>query len=112
MGYRLHTAKTYKVEWDYNGYFNHCTEAINELIAELCPCAFFDDEQKCFSSRIEINRDELQEAVQSIKNDTEYYDRLLYARNIDYNAEEFADILQHYLKDSDQRNDFVVLEWF
>lgn len=111
MGYRLHVAKTYRVEYG-DGYFNHCTETINTIISELCPCAYFDGEQKDFSTRIEINREELQEAVQTIKNDTEYYDRLLSSRRVDYNATEFADILQHYLKESDQKNDFVVLEWF
>jgi nicotinamide riboside kinase len=111
MGYRLHVAKTYRVEYG-DGYFNHCTETINQLLGELCPCAWFDDEQRCFSTKWEIVREELQEAIQTIKNDTEYYDRLLRSRNIEYDAKEFAEILETYLKQSDKDNDYVVLEWF
>ena len=111
MGYRLHVAKTYRVEYG-DGYFNHCTETINNLLGELCSCAYFDGEQKDFSTRIEINREELQEAVQTIKNDTEYYDKFLLQRNIAYDAKEFAEILEEYLKQSDEHNSYVVLEWF
>jgi hypothetical protein len=112
MGYRLHVAKTYKVEWDYNGMFNHKSEQINTLLADLCPLAYFDGEDKSFSQRIEINKEELQEAIQDIENNNEYYDELLEHRGINCTANEFIDCLKDLLKVSDKRNDYVILEWF
>lgn len=112
MGYRLHVAKTYKVEWDLDGMFNYKSEQINTLIGELCPNAFFSGEDKSFSERIEIDKDEFEDAIQTIVGDTEYYDRLLKSRGISYTADEFAGSLLHLLKASDKQSDIVILEWF
>ena len=112
MGYRLHVCKTYQVEYSNYGRFSNCSEAINEIIAEVCPNAFFNGEDKCFSDEIQIEKEDLLEAIETIKNDTEYFDRMLKVKAVNYDSKELVDVLLDFIKYSDKKNSFVVLKWF
>ncbi len=111
MGYRLHNRTVNKIEYG-TGVFNHCCEQINLLIEELCPKAYFNDEETNFASKIEIDKEELKNAIETVKNNIQHFEWLLESKAINYTAREFVDILEGWLNTSDKESGFITLDWF
>ncbi len=114
MGYKIHVASTYQVEYrGYPGRFSQCTEVINDLICELCPSAWFSDDSVSYSDRIEVPRAELKEAITKLnENKAEYVERLKENVDFDYTVDDIINAMQGWIDTSDQRNDYVILHWF
>lgn len=116
MGYRLYSAKTYKVELDRKntGFFNNIEGYVNRLIFGLCPNASFNDESPEQANSIEIDREEFMDAVNKLKEDqegvmTNFLKLIAYK---DYTPEDVVNMF-HLLYDSaDPANDYIVLQWF
>ena len=110
MGCELHVAKTYKVEYG-KADFNRMQEQINSLLSDLCPSGWWSDNESYYSSEIEINRDELKRGINLLRNGMNDEEFCFY--EIDgYSRTEVADILEQFLNEADQDNDFVKLFWF
>lgn len=109
MGYRLHYATAYRVEYA-GGYFNHKTE-INRLLADKCNASYneYDPED---SDHLEVDRAELVELVQDIKERPDYYRAYLSSNGWDYSLEDFISIFEEMINKSDQSNEFIVLSWY
>ena len=112
MGYRLHVCKTYHVEYDGFGRFNYQQEEVNSFLLELCPYAYLGEGSDCITDTIEIEKEELSKGIKDLRENVDWYNAILKEKGIDHNANEFADILQHFLDNSDKRNSYVVLKWF
>ena len=109
MGYRLHYAKAYHVEYG-GGYFNYKTQ-INRLLADEC-YAFYNEESPENSDRLEVARISLQEFVADIKKNPKTYEEYISKNGWDYSLEDFIAIFEEMIEKSDQRNDFIVISWF
>ncbi len=108
MGYRLHAATLYKVEYG-TGLFNHQSEQINNLLTE-CPSAVWNDEESDFADEIDIDRSDLTTLIHRLRSMS---DEQFAEYEIDgYTKDDVADNLQHFLDEADPNNDYVKLFWF
>ena len=55
---RIHVATTYQVKYEF-GDFSNKSEFINQLIAENCPFASFNEDDHLYADSIEVPRAEL-----------------------------------------------------
>ncbi len=110
MGCELHVAKTYKVEYG-KADFNRMQEQINLLLDDLCEHAEWNDNIADYSNEVELNKEELKRGINYLRNEMDDEDFCFY--EIDgYSRTEVADILEQFLNEADQDNDFVKLFWF
>lgn len=110
MGCRLHVAKTYKVEYG-KADFNRLQEQINLLLDDLCEHAEWNDNIADYSNEVELNKEELKRGINYLRNGMDDEEFCFY--EIDgYSRTEVADILEQFLNEADQDNDFVKLFWF
>lgn len=129
MGYRLHHATTYKVEYG-QGFFNHSGAELEELLQAIFPSFYTNNE----STHWEIDKDELKAFIDYAENeDVKSYfnvfrgDRILYEgysyerfekelktfeQLTIYTLYEVVSIFRRWYEESEQELDFVVLEWY
>lgn len=109
MGYRLHAAKLYKVEYG-TGLFNHQEEELNDLLAE-CPSAVGNDNELCFASEIEVDKSDLVTLIHRLRtmSDEQFAE---YKFSSNYTKDIVADNLQRFLDEADQDLDYVKLFWY
>lgn len=111
MGYRLHYATKYQVEYE-GGHFNHKQEEINILLHEYCDGLSWDGDFVEYSDRLEVPRSELIALIYEISKDREKFEEWIKEHDFDYSPEDLIAILAEWIAKSDSRNDFVVLSWF
>lgn len=128
MGYRLHHATTYKVEYG-QGFFNHSYAELEELLQAIFPSFYTNDE----STHWEISKDELKAFIDYGEDGTipdyfngylseNQYDEYTYERFekelntfellTDYSLPEIIEIFRRWYEESEQELDFVILEWY
>lgn len=119
MGYRLHFAKTYKVEWD-GGYFsNGELDQVEEMFRTELDGGFFAEE---YSNSWEINKDELKAYISALKglppaDPNKYFKTDEYGSKRDvtaygYTNQDMIEILEDMLKNSEPDEDYIRIEWF
>lgn len=112
MGYRLHFATEYKVEWS-GGVCNHCQKEFNEFLWHLCgyEWAWANNDDVAYADEFEIDKDVLKEAIERLK---EYSDDELPTelQDASFSVPVIDDILRRCLEDSDPDNDYVRFSWF
>lgn len=119
MGYRLHYAKKYDVQYG-GGYFNHNSGAINELLKDLVELVggyvYYNQESIFDSDVIEIDKTYFIDIIEHLReNNLSPYvgaklDKAL--KDIDYTQTEFIDILQGIYENSAPDISYVRLEWY
>ncbi len=108
MGYRLHAAKLYRVEYG-TGLFNHQTERINNLLAE-CPSAVWNNDESDYADEVEIDRSDLTTLIHRLHTMS---DEQFAEYEIDgYTKDDVADNLQRFLDEADPDHDYVKLFWY
>lgn len=130
MGYRLHHATTYKVEYG-KGFFNHSHAELEELLQAIFP-SFYTN---CESTHWEIQKDELKGFIDYAENEDvksyfdvfcgdriyvdegytyERFEKELKAFELltDYSLPEIVEIFRRWYEESEQELDFVILEWY
>jgi hypothetical protein len=112
MGYTIHVAKVYEVKYGSNAYFKWKTDRINRFLYENCPSLQWDGDDVFTSERLEVPRKELSELIDKIVDNREYYETVRETWGFEESLEELIVIFSQWITDSDQRNDFVVLQWF
>lgn len=110
MGYRIHVATTYQVKYEF-GDFNNKSEFINHLIAENCMGASFNDEDHHYADTIEVPRAELAMLAGKVAKEREKYEPI-FNRELNDTADNVIFAISSWIAYSDQRNDYVVLQWF
>lgn len=108
MGQRLYVAKTYKVEYGETSAFNWKNEEFHNLLDTLDVYYYGET----YDTTFDVMRDELEQGIEKLKNfDTledwlkeEIEERL---EELTYSREEVINLLEEYLKESDQDNDYL-----
>lgn len=102
MGYRLHYAKEYKVEWA-GGFFNYGTDEFEELLENELLDSWSDEDK----AEYEVSRQSLKAYLDKIKDKTGKNKYLT-----DYTNKEVYEELDEILKQSDQDIDYIRLSWY
>lgn len=123
MGHRLHSAKTYKVEYGSNSSFNWAQDRINPIIDTLAEGDTFT-EGECieYANTLQAHRATLIANVEKIKTPDSNWERqeeleeLIEAMLNDDTCDIDRDYLYTQLKatilESDANNDYVHFAWF
>ena len=118
MGYRLHFAKQFKVDWD-GGYFSGSElDTVAEMFRKELE-SFWTDEH---SDIWEINKEELEGYISKLKSyppaaANSYFktDEVGEKRDVatyGYTNQDMIEILEHMLKNSEPNEDYIRIEWF
>ncbi len=113
MGYRLHVARVYKVEYALGDAFNYkCSEFHNLLSA--CGTEYTGEE---YDAEFEVNKDEWKKAIDKVKH---LYDLPVDEReeiqgaisDLGSTTDEVVQMMEYYLEKSDPNNDYLHLSYF
>ncbi len=107
---RIHVATTYQVKYEF-GDFSNKSEFINQLIAENCPFASFNEDDHLYADSIEVPRAELAMLAGKIAKEREKYEPI-FAQELNDTVDNVIFTISSWIAYSDQRNDYVVLQWF
>ncbi len=113
MGYRLHVARVYKVEYALGDAFNYkCSEFHNLLSA--CGTEYTGEE---FDAEFEVNKDEWKKAIDKVKHlyglPEEEREEILGAINdLGSTTDEVVQMMEYFLEKSDPNNDYLHLSYF
>ena len=114
MGYKLHVARVYNVEYALGDAFNFkCYEFHNLLSA--CGINYSGDE---YDSEFEISKDEWQKLIYKLKNLdcndnlNEKFEIEECIKNLESSTCEIIKMLEYYLANSDTSNDYLHLSYF
>lgn len=114
MGYRLHYAKQFKVEWD-GGYFSGGdVDKVAELLMENCE-TFHSDEN---SDIWEVDKEELKEYIEQLKktkmtSTNKYFDESGKDMATEgYTNGDLVEILTEILEGSEPSESYIRMEWF
>lgn len=111
MGYRIHVASTYQVEYGDREYFSNQIFTINRFLEEHCPGMGWNGNTCEESDILKIPRHELAYLINWILCNQQEYKYWAKRNNITECPEEFVNIIAYWIAESDPRNDYVVLEW-
>ena len=114
MGYRLHVAREYRVEYALGDAFNYKVEEFHDLLS-ACGAEYTGE---IFDADFEVSKEEWIRMIEKLKNLGSINDAREKAdiqRCIDYlesTADEVIRMLEYYLENSDPENDFLHLSFF
>lgn len=131
MGYRLHYASKYDVQYK-GGFFNHNTELVNELLNNLVELVsghlWYNGEELYYSNTLEIDKAYFLDIIKYLKGEYLFKDEeLLYYEEtllhmeesidksliaLDYTREKFIEILQSIYDNSAPEINYIRLEWY
>lgn len=114
MGYRLHVAKTYKVEYALGDAFNYKVEEFHRL---LLACGI-DFTGEMHDSDFEVDKEEWKKMIEKLKNldslkdarEKGYIQRCI--EELESTADETVRMLEYYFRHSDPDNDYLHLSFF
>ena len=104
MGYRLHYAKKYQIEWD-GGFLGRYSQEWDKFIENVFNDYWVDENQIEYA----INKQELKDYIDFIEElglerKNEYFD--------EYTNREIAEILTEILLNADNENEYIRLSWY
>lgn len=113
MGYRLHVARVYKVEYALGDAFSYKSEEFHNLLS-ACGLEYTGDE---YDSDFEVQKDEWRKAIDKLKhlNDLEDDKREEIRGAIDDLAsttDEVVSMMEYYLENGDPDIDYLHLSFF
>lgn len=113
MGYRLHVARVYKVEYALGDAFNYKSEEFHNLLS-ACGLEYTGDE---YDSDFEVSKEEWRKAIDKLKhlNDLEDDKREEIKGAIDDLAsttDEVVSMMEYYLEHGDPDIDYLHLSFF
>lgn len=115
MGYSLHVATAYQVQYDYKVTpFDHKEGVINRFLYKHCPDMSWEDgRDSCeFATSLEISKAELGNLIGWIATHREEYAQWSSENGIEESADKFIEIVAYWIANSDHRNEFVALSWY
>jgi len=103
MGYRVHYAKKYEVDW-FGGYLNWDNENWDNFVGnELVESWQSEQSDDC-----EINKKELKKYINKINRHLETTNKYFSK----YTNKEISEVLTEMLDNSDKNNDYIRIRWF
>lgn len=113
MGLKIHVAEIYQVRYHTSSVsFINQQEVVNRLLFNYCPGISYSGDDVTYAERIEVPRDELAKLVAIIVCNAPDFERKVKEYGGNIKAKDAISVIAKWIADSDQRNDFVVLEWF
>ena len=112
MGTRIHVASTYQVEHAVSDNFSNQMIEINQFLYENCPGLDWEGDDVCYSTRLEVPRSDLGNLIGKIFKHKDEFEKWATTVKLGMSVDEFVTVLASWISDSDQRNEFVVLNWF
>jgi hypothetical protein len=105
MGYRLHYAKKYQVEWD-GGYFNWQTDAFSKFVADKFSDSGWFSEDEASAELDKVDIEAYIEALEKLKpeRNNKYFSG--------YTNVQVWQVFTEILNNSDPDNESVRLEWY
>lgn len=103
MGYRLHFASKYQVEYG-GGAFSHNSYEFAELARAELDAAFEDEDGSWYEIMPDVLKEYITKLLKKPGTKNEYL--------TDYTNKEVAQELQEILDGYDKSNDYIRLEWF
>lgn len=111
MGFRIHVATEYQVKYHNNGQFSLHQPEINRYLRDNCRELWHEGEDVECAEYLEITRSELANLIAKIASDRDAFNHWAKRNGITETADEFICIIADWISKSDQRNEFVVLNW-
>lgn len=113
MGYRLHVAKTYKVEYALGDAFNYKVEEFHEFLS-ACGADYTGD---LYDSDFEVCKEDWQMVIEKLKNldsikDVEKTDILRCIEELECTEDEVLEMLEYYLENADTSDGYLHLSFF
>ena len=114
MGYRLHVAREYRVEYALGDAFNYKVEEFHNLLS-ACGVEYTGDE---YDSEFEVSREDWTIMIEKLKNLDSINDAREKAdirkciADLESTAEEVIRMLEYFLENSDPDNDNLHLSFF
>jgi len=114
MGYRLHVAKTYKVEYALGDAFNYKSEEVHNLMS-ACGIEYSDDE---YDSDFEVSVNEWQKFIYKLKNldtldnENEKFEIEACIEDLSSSKEEVIKMLEYYQENGDTSDGYLHLSFF
>lgn len=112
MGYRIHVCTTYNVEHSIYGRYSHCNESLNSILAENCPTISYDGEYPQYAEHLEVSRIDLANFIGKLANERPKYEEWCKENLGGETLDGFIQEIARWIADSDQSNEYVVLDWF
>lgn len=104
MGYRLHYAKKYTVEYD-GGSFNWQSDQFSNLVADHMPESYANEDRE----EVELNPKELQAYIDTLAALPQDQPSRYFS---EYTVGKEREALQEVLDGYDKSNDYIYLTWF
>lgn len=113
MGYRLHVAKKYDVEYACGNAFNYKCEEFHDLLSS-CGAAYTGES---YEAEFEVTREDWKMVIDKLKNisnleEDEREEIKGSIDDLDCTTEEVIEMLEYYLEKSDPNNDYLHLSYF
>ncbi len=114
MGYRLHVARVYKVEYALGNAFNHKCEEFHDLLW-ACGAEYTGNQ---YDSDFEVSKDDWLKVIEKLKNlDTledpdEKTDIEKCIGNLDSTVSEVVEWMEYYLNNGDTSDGYLHLSYF
>ncbi len=114
MGYRLHVAREYKVEYALGDAFNHKCEEFHDLLSALG--AEYTGES--WDADFEVSKDDWKKAIDKLKNLNNLEDPDEKAEitecicKLEYSTNEVVERLEYYLKNGDTFDGYLHFSYF
>lgn len=113
MGYRLHVAKKYEVEYALGDAFNYKVEEFHKLLS-ACEATYT---RETWDSDFEVPKDDWEMVIDKLKHlyelDKEVREDIMGAiDDLDSTIDEVISMLEYYWENSDPHNDYLNLSFF
>lgn len=112
MGAKIHVAEVYQVKHHIFDNFSNKQDVINRLLHNECPDLSWQGEDVECSEHLEVYRYDLANLIAKICYNRRDYEMWRKENQIEESLDDIIGIFAKWMAFSDQRNDFVVLNWY
>ena len=112
MGAKIHVAEVYHVKHHIFDNFSNKQDVINRLLYKECPDLSWQGEDVECSEHLEVYRYDLANLIAKICYNRREFELWRKENQIEESLDDIIGIFAKWMALSDQRNDFVVLDWY
>ena len=112
MGIKAHVAEVYQVKHRIYDNFSGKQDVINRLLYKECPDLNWQGEDVECAEQLEITRADLANLIAKICYNRRDFELWREENQISETLDDIIGIFAKWMAHSDQRNDFVVLNWY
>lgn len=109
---KIHVAEVYQVKHHTFDCFSHKQDVINRLLYKECPDLSWQGEDVECSEHLEVYRYDLANLIAKICYNRRDFELWREENQISEMLDDIIGIFAKWMAHSDQRNDFVVLDWY